>query len=128
MNEQASAEDLSSDVVQNIENALSSVPVKGCHRSKSGGLVIKFPNRETRDEESSLIGSSLVDNTSVTISEPKKLLPKMTLLDVPLSLPDDDIIPGIKSKNTAIRRLLEDGSTLTLLFTRTKAGKKTTVS
>ena len=50
------------------------------------------------------------------MSEPKKMLPKMTLLDVPPSLPDGEIISGILDKNPQIKESLNAGHTLTLVF------------
>ena len=42
---------------------------------------------------------------TVAVSEPK-MLPKMTLLDVPPFLPDGEIISGILDKNPQIEELL----------------------
>ena len=63
----------------------------------------------------------------VAVSEPKKMLPKMTLLDVPPSLPDGKIISGILDKIGQIKELLNAGHTLTLVFSRVRDGKKIAV-
>ena len=55
------------------------------------------------------------------------MLPKMTLLDVPPSLSDGEIIPGIQDKNPVIKDLLAAGHTLTLVFSRVRDGKKMAV-
>ena len=57
------------------------------------------------------------------MSEPKKMLPKMTLLDVPLSLPDGEIISGILDKNLQIKELLNAGHALTLVFSTVRDEK-----
>ena len=48
--------------------------------------MVKFPHKEAKAEAKALVGSS-PDFTDVAVSEPKKMLPKMTLFDVPPSLP-----------------------------------------
>ena len=70
---------------------------------------------------------SSADFTDVVVSEPKKMLPKMTLLDVPPSLPDGEIISGILNKNPQIKELLNAGHTLTLFFSRVWDRKKMAV-
>ena len=51
----------------------------------------------------------------------------MTLLDVPSALPDSDIISMVQDKNPKIKGLMTEGYTLTLLFTRTREGKRMAV-
>ena len=53
---------------------------------------------EAKAEAKTLVGSSN-DFVEVGVSEPKKMLPKMTLLDVPPSLPDGEIVSGVLDKN-----------------------------
>ena len=90
--------------INNIENILKSVPVSSCRETTSGGIVVKFPNGDAKAHASALMGP-LSESSGITVSEPKKMMPKMTLLDVPVSLPEDQIIQGIKDKNTKIREL-----------------------
>ena len=61
------------------------------------------------------------------MSEPKKMLPKMTLLDVRPSLPDGEIISVVLNKNPQIKELLDAGRTLTLVFSRVRDSKKIAV-
>ena len=61
------------------------------------------------------------------MSEPKKMLPKMTRFDVLPSLPEGEIIFGILNKNPQIKELLNAGHTLTLVFSRVRDGKKMAV-
>ena len=109
--------------LNNLKNTLKSVPVKSCHERRSGNVVMKFPDAGAREEAKALVESS-ADFQDITVSEPKKMLPKMTLLDVPSSLPDSEIVPGILEKNPKIKELIDAGHTLTLLFARVKDGKK----
>ena len=79
-------------------------------------MVVKFPHGEAKAEVKALVGSS-TDFTDVAVSEPKKMLPKMTLLDgCSPSLPDGEIISGILDKNPQIKESLNAGHTLTLFF------------
>ena len=87
---------------------------------------MKFPHAKARNEAKTLVGSS-ADFQNIAVSEPRKMLPKMTLLDVSPSLPDSDIISGIQDKNPKIKGLLDAGHTLTLVFSRVKDGKKMAV-
>ena len=117
---QASASPVS---LNNLRDTLKSVRVKSCHERRSGNVVMKFPDAEAREEARALVGSS-ADFQDITVSEPKKMLPKMTLLDVPSALPDTEIVPGILEKNPKIKELVDAGHTLTLLFARVNDSKK----
>ena len=88
----------SSVSVDGLTNVLKSIPVKSCRATSRGSVVLKFPHGEAKAEAKALVGSS-ADFTDVAVSEPKKKLPKMTLLDVPPSLPDGEITAGILDKN-----------------------------
>ena len=61
-----------------IENILKSVPASNCRKSKTGGIVVQFPNGEAKAEASTLMGT-----VDVVVSEPRKMLLKMTLTEVP---------------------------------------------
>ena len=87
----------SSVSVDGLTNVLKSIPVKSYHATSHGSVVVKFPHGEAKAEAKALVGSS-ADFTDVAVSEPKKMLPKITLLDVPPSLLDGEIIFGIQNK------------------------------
>ena len=112
--------------VNGLGKILKSVPVKSCRETSHGTLVVKFPHESAKEEACALMRSS-EDFNDILVSEPKKMLPKMTLLDIPPTLPDEDIIPGIKDKNPQIKALLDAGHTFTLVFCRANAGKKMAV-
>ena len=117
----------SSSVPMNyIQNVLKAIPVKSCREIRSGGVVVKFPNGDAKTQASALM-EGLKESSSITVSEPRKMLPKMTVLDIPTSMPDDEIIPGIKDKNIKIKELLDSGHTLSLVFTRVRDEKKMAV-
>ena len=116
----------SSVSVDGLTNVLKAIPVKSCCATSRGSVVVKIPHREAKAEAKALVESS-ADFVEVAVSEPKKMLPKMTLLDVPPSLPDSEIISGILDKNPEIKELLNAGHTLTLVFSRVRDGKKMAV-
>ena len=114
---------LSSVSVDGLTNVLKSIPVKSCRATSRGSVVVKFSHGEAKAEAKALVGSS-ADFTDVAVSEPKKMLPKMTLLDVPPSLPGGEIISGILDKNPQIKESLNAGHTLTLVFSRVRTEKR----
>ena len=116
----------SSVPLDGLRDILKSVPVKSCRETGRGSVVVKFPHAGAREEAKALVGSS-ADFQNIAVSEPRKMLPKMTLLDVPPSLPDTEIVSGIQEKNPRIKGLLDAGHTLTLVFSRVKDGKKMAV-
>ena len=116
----------SSVSVDGLSNVLRAIPVKSCRATSRGSVVVKFPHGEAKAEAKALVGSS-ADFVEFAVSEPKKMLPKMTLLDVPPSLPDSEIISGILDKNPQIKGLLSAGHTLTLIFSRVRDGKSMAV-
>ena len=86
--------------------SLKSIPVKNCRATSRGSVVVKFPHGEAKTEAKALVESS-ADFTDVAVSEQKEMLPKMTLLEVPPSLPDGEIISGIRDKNPQIKNHLK---------------------
>ena len=109
-----------------VKTVLKAIPVKSCRATSHGSVVVKFPHGEAKAEAKALVGSS-ADSTDVAVSEPKKMLPKMTLLDVPPSQPDGETISGILDKNPQIKELFNAGHTLTLVFSRVRDGKRMAV-
>ena len=75
-------------------------------------------------EASRAINSHLGPDSGVQITQPKKMLPKMTVADISESLPDCEIVPSILKKNPNIRRLADGGCSLSLVFTRKKENNK----
>ena len=111
-------------VSRNIDDALRTVPVESCRETKSGAVVMKFPSKEAKKDASTAISNCLGDESQYTVSEPKKLLPKITLVGLPKSFPDCDILDGILNKNRKLNELKNEGYTLELIFTKTKGDFK----
>ena len=122
MADQASAKVEEAD----MREALKEIPVDTCRKSRNGGFVIKFPSKDTKEKACAAI-STYLDNDSVTVSEPKKLTPKMTIVGLPPSFPDDDVVQSIVDKSSAIRGLLAKGGILELCFTKVKGDSKSAV-
>lgn len=107
-------------VSETVKGALRSVPVDRVRETKSGALVVKFPSAEAKAEASNLMNVCFEDNDDFVVSQPKKMLPKMTLTGIPASYPDEEIIEGILGKNKSIDVLVKKGFCLSLVFTKTK--------
>ena len=71
-----------------------------------------------------LMSSCFENNDDFVVSQPKKMLPKMTLTGIPSSFPEGEIIDGILSKNKKIKNLCEEGLHLSLLFVKQKDQNK----
>ena len=71
-------------------------------------MVVKFPTAKAKSEASDLM------------SQPKKMLPKMTLTGIPSSFLEGEIIDSILSKNKKIKNLCEERLHLSLLFVKQK--------
>ena len=95
----------SSVSVDGVTNVHKAIRVKSCRVTSCGIVVVKFPHGEAKAEAKALVGSS-ADFMEVAVSEPKKMLPKVTLLDVPPSLPDSEIIFGILDKIPKLKNYL----------------------
>ena len=61
------------------------------------------------------------------VTEPKKILPKMTVVGIPSTFQNDEIINSIREKNPKIREMMDGGSVLTLLFVKDRASDKLVV-
>ena len=88
--------------VSEIEEALGEIQVTSSRKIKSGGLLMKFPNEEVMNKASRAIDDHLGPDHVMKVTEPRKMLPKMTVPDINLSWADDDIIPNILRKNPNI--------------------------
>ena len=103
-----------------VRSALKSFPVDNIRKTNTGSLVVKFPTAEAKSEASDLMSSCFENNNDFVVSQPKKMLPKMTLTGIPSSFPEGEIIDGILNKNKKIKNLCEEGLHLSLLFVKQK--------
>ena len=125
-----SSADANTSVAQSIDGvkeSLEDIPVKSCKPTKSGGLVIKFPSKDIMNSAANVLNACLGDTPVLSVSEPKKMLPKMTVVDIPKSMPDDEIMSSILKKNAGIKRLVDTGLPFSLMFAKEKAHSKTII-
>ena len=121
---QSASKEALSKTSKDIETALKSIPVSSCRETKTGALVVKLPTETAKAEASSAITSTLLTDSIYQLSEPKKMLPKMTVTGLSPSMNDNQIIPSILEKNDNIKSLVEAGNTFNLLFTKTSNSTK----
>ena len=86
-------------------SALKSISINNIRKTNTGSLVVKFPTAEAKSEASDLMSSCFENNDDFVVSQPKKMLPKMTLTGIPSSFLEGEIIDGILSKNKKIKNL-----------------------
>ena len=103
-----------------VRSAFESIPVDNIRKTNTGSLVAKFPTAEAKSEASDLMNSCFENNNDFVVSQPKKILPKMTLTGIPSSFPEGEIIDGILSKNKKIKNLCDERLHLSLLFVKQK--------
>lgn len=113
--------------IDGVKESLEDIPVKSCKPTKTGGLVIKFPSKEIMNSAANVMNACLGDAPVLCVSEPKKMLPKMTVVDIPKSMLDEEIMSSILRKNAGIKRLVDTGLSLSLLFAREKEHSKTVI-
>ena len=115
------------DSVPKIEEALGEIQVSSCRKTKLGNLVVKFPTEEAKHEATRAINDCLGPDHTIHVTEPRKMLPKMTVPDIDLSMDDAEIVPSITRKNLNIQKLVDEGYTFTLIFAKTRDMGKTAV-
>ena len=113
--------------IGDVKESLKDIPVKSCKPTKSGGLVIKFPSKEIMSSAANAMRGCLGDAPVLHVSEPKKMLPKMTVVDIPKSMPDDEIISSILRKNSEIKRFVDGGLVFSFVFAREREYSKTVI-
>ena len=113
--------------LDDIEVALEEVPMNSYRKTKEGEVVLKFPSDAVRENARTAITSRFGDNSAVTISEPKRMLPKMVIPDMQSNLADGEVIPAILAKNERIKKLVNDGLALSLVFSKVRDDRKMVV-
>ena len=116
-----------SNSIGEIEKALGEIQVTSCRKIKSGGLLMKFPSKEVMNKASHAIDGHLGPDHAMRVTEPKKMLPKMTVHDIGLTVEDEDIIPSILRKNPGIQQLVDKGHAFSLIFARSRDRSKMAV-
>ncbi len=110
------------------ETALASVPVNRFTMTGLGSLVVRLPTKEARIEAGNAINQYLGTDRIFSVSEPKKVLPKSTLVGISPFTDNNDIIPSILNKNPRIKSAVDEGCTFNLLFTILKNNAHTKIA
>lgn len=105
---------------EDIFQALGSIPVSNFKQMESGAFVVKLPSVQTKKAASNAITNAFPDGSNFVISEPRKMLPKLTLTGIPSNIKDEEIIPKILEKNSSIANLITAGCSMSLCFARIK--------
>lgn len=103
-----------------ISDALGSIPVENVKQTKAGVMVLQFPNEAAKNDASAALADHINDDSEVVVSEPRKLLPKLTVTGIPLNISDDELVAQMRAKNHTIDSLVTSGSNFSLCFTKDK--------
>ena len=118
----------STTVRNKVEDACRTICVDSCRENtKTGTLVVKFPSGSAKEEASSAMKACLEGSPDYVVSEPKKMFPKLTVVGIPISVPENKILDSILEKNNEIDDLKKKGYMMDLLFITTKTDSKTAV-
>lgn len=96
--------------------------VRGLRRTKNGGVII---STETKDDIEKLRQSVLLTKSGLTVDEPHKRKPRVVIIGVPTSMPEQEVFTCLYHQNLAEK--LTDCSLETFLTTvklSHKSGKK----
>lgn len=110
------AQGTSIDVEQLEQTAVENgIPLNSVHVTESGDTFINLPDQSSRDKLQPLIRVSAPDNEVITL---KSKLPSIALLGVTKEYTKPEIIDKIKKQNEVIRLLADEGSHLSVLYTK----------
>lgn len=116
-NDEAFDETAWNDVVKrNITQKLKSVPVKKSSLTKAGHGYLTFPTKE--DQEKAEIALKSDFNITVSTKQPVKLLPKLKICNLYSYSRNekDELKEAILFKNSSVKKLVDDGNTLDVVF------------
>ena len=90
-----------------MEKSLKNVNVNYTRISDSGTIMIKLPNLEAQKETMKNLRSVFSNDYDV---EPKKMLmPKLTIVNLPLYMNDNEIVSALCEKDINIRQMVQNG-------------------
>ena len=110
-------------VKSKMRKKLQNIPVSSSYLANKGVATVTFPTAASRDEAAERLKSDY--NVTTKSESPKKLSPKIKLLDVSQDNFDDsdeDIIENIKSTNQTISDLISDGEVFKIIFKKKEDG------
>ena len=95
-----------------VENG---IPLNSIHVTQTGDTFINLPDQSSSDRLQPLLRNSDPDNEVITL---KSKLPSIALLGVTKEHTKSEIINKIKQQNEVVRVLADDGSHLSVLYTK----------
>ena len=110
-------------LVGEISATLKNVKVKSCRKRQDGSVVLNFPTKESKEAASAKLSSSIQG----VVAQPKKLMPKITVVGVPKDMPDDRLIQNIRQKNDEIDSLMKKGHQMEVCFTKPRSSDKSAI-
>ena len=81
-------------------------------------LIMKFSSKECKQKANTAIKDYFEQDPQFLVFEPRKLIPKMTVVGIPVSLSGGEITTIIAEKSIDIKELLNKGCTLQLCFSK----------
>ena len=93
-----------------MKTSLSDSKVNYARITSQGGLVINVPDRETHEKTLENLHASFPEN--YIIEEPRKILSKLTIINVPRSIEGSDFAKNACGKDEVINDLISQGELL----------------
>ena len=98
-----------------IANTLKSCPIINARTTKTGSAVIRFPTKEHLEKAKNQLKKK--HEQQYTVERPQKMMPKMTLIDVPPDTDLESLKQEILDLNPNVKKTAEDDNlTFDLLF------------
>ena len=107
------SEDISREEIENkMKSALKGVRVNKTVVKNNGTMVVEVPNHESY---SNAVSSLRTEFSSFSVEASKKLVPKITILNVPLYLGNDDLITEICDKDEFLKGCIDRDEEFTII-------------
>ena len=94
----------SSEANEKMKKALISVKVNKTIIKRNGTMVVETPNQESF---SNAISSLRSEFSNFSVSESKKIAPKLTIINVPIDLNNNDFVKDVCKKDAYIKDCIE---------------------
>ena len=96
-----------------FDDALKNVNVNNARVTENGYFIVNVPNEENYNRATNNLRS--VFSNDFSFENPKKLLPKLTITNIPKDIEDSDIIPSLCNKDVNINEMIQNGEMCELL-------------
>ena len=96
-----------------FDDALKNVNVNNARVTENGYFIVNVPNEENYNRATNNLRS--VFSNDFSFENLKKLLPKLTITNIPKDIEDSDIIPSLCNKDVNINEMIQNGEMCELL-------------